>query len=208
MDIVSLLMFVSLICFFTVIILYIRKIFNDKIKGRKKLEELRRDRPDEQTILISMYKIAENTIKLADRYFENYKLSKSNPIVGLLLIAQQVKLENKMNRYIVAEWIPRITYLNEQQKNLRMNSILYDAFKEFENIDEDIRNLKLSKLTSVALYNSFKSGINIVLTGVAIGGLLALAGVSILNSSIKNAGKDIGTGGGYRYDPYTGERLP
>lgn len=42
----------------------------------------------------------------------------------------------------------------------------------------------------------------LIIGGVALAATAAFAGM------VNNAGKDIGRGGGHRYDPYTGERLP
>ena len=183
-----------IIIFVSIVFLYFRQIFKDKVSGHVKLKELRNYTPNNiKTILCEMHEILEEISNLSDEYYSNYFTIKSNPVKALTLTGQQVKLENKMNRKVVAEWIPRITYLKEQQKMFRddYDGILYNALKEFENVDGTIRNLKLSRITSNALYNSFKSSLNIALKGMAIGALLALVSGGVVIGAINKGGKDM-----------------
>jgi len=195
--------FAGIIIMSSIIFKYFRKIHKDKVSGREKLKELRIKSytPENiKTILYELKEILEEISDLSDEYFSNYTKIKNNPITIALnplksmpLTKQQVKLENKMNYSVVAEWIPRITYLKEQRKMFRndYNCILYNAFKEFENEDENIRNLKLSKITSQALYNTFKSSLNITLNCMTIGALLALVSGGVVLGAINKGGKDM-----------------
>ena len=196
-------------------------------RGKKKLQELRSNTsyepeeksnellqdfssgtPDIRKILGEMRFIAEVTFDMYDEYNINKANSKKSIIYGFSNFRRQDELALAMNRNVKEEWEPRFKLLKEIQNSFNKDNDLYAAFMECGKIDNYMRKLTLLNINIANFSEYLGNTAKIALKGTAIMTISTVAVGGAMLHMANNAGKDMFTGGGHRYNPYTGEKLP
>jgi len=177
-------------------------------EGQKLSTVLRKGKTNHNTVrktLGEMYNIANMVFKWYDSYCRIEETRLGNAIS--FLSGEKNKLMDKMDKYVRGEWVPRFDYLKEIQSSFEDDMELYDAFTDFEIMDEDIRKCRKTYLESQGVNKSFGKMVKFMKSSAAIGAISGIAVVSMTESMINKAGKEMGNfpKSNARYqDPETG----